>query len=47
MDVLDFIEDKQVLVMLTSQNYIKRMPLDSCRQQRRGGRGVTGLTTKD
>ncbi|MCQ2355967.1 MAG: DNA gyrase subunit A, partial [Methanocorpusculum sp.] len=46
-DVLDFIEDKQVLVMLTSQNYIKRMPLDSCRQQRRGGRGVTGMTTKD
>ena len=33
--------------MLTSQNYIKRMPLDSCRQQRRGGRGVTGMTTKD
>lgn len=47
MDVLDFIEDKQVLVMLTTQNYIKRMPLDSCRQQRRGGRGVTGMTTKD
>ena len=47
MNVLDFIEDKQVLVMLTSQNYIKRMPLDSCRQQRRGGRGVTGMTTKD
>lgn len=47
MDVLDFIEDRQVLVMLTSQNYIKRMPLDSCRQQRRGGRGVTGMTTKD
>ncbi len=47
MDVLDFIEDKQVLVMLTSQDYIKRMPLESCRQQRRGGRGVTGMTTKD
>ncbi|MDV0442741.1 DNA gyrase subunit A [Methanorbis rubei] len=47
MDILDFIEDKQVLVMLTSQDYIKRMPLESCRQQRRGGRGVTGMTTKD
>lgn len=47
LDVLDFIEDKQVLVMLTSQNYIKRMPLESCRQQRRGGRGVMGMTTKD
>jgi DNA gyrase subunit A len=47
MSILDFIEDKQVLVMLTSQNYVKRMPLDTCRQQRRGGRGVVGMTTKD
>ncbi|MDR3102650.1 MAG: DNA gyrase subunit A [Methanocalculaceae archaeon] len=47
MDILDFIVDKQVLVMLTSRNYIKRMPLDLCRQQRRGGRGVTGMTTKN
>jgi DNA gyrase subunit A len=46
MSILDLIEDKQDLVMLTSQNYIKRMPLDACRQQRRGGRGVTGMTTK-
>jgi DNA gyrase subunit A len=46
-DVLDLIEDKQVLVMLTEGDYIKRMPLDSCRQQQRGGRGVTGMTTKD
>lgn len=46
-DVLDFIEDKPTLVMLTEQNYIKRVPLDVYRQQKRGGRGVAGITTKE
>lgn len=43
----DLIEDKAVLVSLTSQNYIKRMDLDTYRQQRRGGRGIIGMSTKD
>ncbi len=43
----DMIEDKTVLVSLTSMNYIKRMDLDTYRQQRRGGRGIMGMTTKD
>ncbi|HJJ36501.1 MAG TPA: DNA gyrase subunit A [Methanocorpusculum sp.] len=46
-DVLDLIEDKQVLVTLTEQNYIKRVPVDIYRQQKRGGRGVSGMTTKE
>ncbi len=46
-DVLDLIEDKQVLVTLTEQNYIKRVPIDVYRQQKRGGRGVSGMTTKE
>lgn len=46
-DVLDLIEDKQVLVTLTEQNYIKRVPVDIYRQQKRGGRGVSGITTKE
>ena len=46
-DVLDLIEDKQVLVTLTEQNYIKRVPVDVYRQQKRGGRGVSGITTKE
>ena len=46
-DVLDFIEEKPTLVMLTEQNYIKRVPLDVYRQQKRGGRGVAGITTKE
>ncbi len=43
----DLIEDKQVLVSLTSLNYIKRMDLDAYRQQRRGGRGIIGMSTKE
>lgn len=41
------IEEKQVFVALTEQNYIKRMPLETYRQQRRGGRGVIGMATKE
>jgi DNA gyrase subunit A len=47
LDREDLIEDKQVLVSLTSLNYIKRMDLDTYRQQRRGGRGIIGMSTKE
>ena len=43
----DLIEDKPALVSLTSLNYIKRMDLDTYRQQRRGGRGIIGMSTKE
>jgi DNA gyrase subunit A len=43
----DLIEDKNVLVSITTANYIKRIDLDTYRQQRRGGHGVTGMTTKE
>ncbi|MDD3857136.1 MAG: DNA gyrase C-terminal beta-propeller domain-containing protein, partial [Methanoculleus sp.] len=41
------IEDKPMLVSLTSSNYVKRIDLDTYRNQRRGGRGVIGMATKD
>jgi DNA gyrase subunit A len=43
----DLIEDKSVLVSITTANYIKRIDLDTYRKQRRGGHGITGMTTKD
>jgi len=43
----DLIEDKMVLVSITKTNYIKRMDLDTYRKQKRGGHGVTGMTTKE
>ncbi len=43
----DLIERRNVLVSLTSLNYIKRMDLDTYRQQRRGGKGIIGMSTKE
>ncbi len=43
----DLIEDKTVLISITTANYIKRMDIDTYRRQRRGGHGVTGMTTKE
>ncbi|MCX6688324.1 MAG: DNA gyrase subunit A, partial [Methanoregula sp.] len=43
----DLIEDKTVLVSLTTANYIKRTDLDTYRNQRRGGHGITGMATKE
>jgi DNA gyrase subunit A len=43
----DLIDDKNVLVSITTANYIKRIDLDTYRRQRRGGHGITGMTTKE
>ena len=43
----DLIEDKMVLVSITTANYIKRIDLDTYRKQRRGGHGITGMATKE
>jgi DNA gyrase subunit A len=47
LEVEDLIENKPMLVSLTSSNYIKRIDLDTYRNQRRGGRGVIGMATKE
>lgn len=46
MDAEDLIAEEDVVITLTHNNYIKRMPLDTYRNQRRGGRGVIGMGTK-
>ncbi|MBR2215203.1 MAG: DNA gyrase subunit A [Selenomonadaceae bacterium] len=46
-DVEDLIAEEDVVVTLTHNNYIKRIPLDTYRNQKRGGRGVTGMGTKE
>jgi len=43
----DLIPNEQVIVTLTAGGYIKRLPVDTYRSQVRGGKGVTGMTTKD
>lgn len=43
----DLIQKEDVVITYTAEGYIKRVPLDSYRAQRRGGRGKNGMDTKD
>jgi len=43
----DLIKEEDVVVTLTHYGYIKRTPIDEFRSQRRGGKGVLGLTTRE
>lgn len=43
----DMIDEEDVVITLTHFGYIKRMPEDLYRTQKRGGRGVAALTTRD
>ncbi len=45
--VEDLIAEEDVVITITHNNYIKRMPLTAYRNQKRGGRGVTGMGTKE
>lgn len=46
-DEEDLIQEKQVVVTLTHLGYLKRIPADTYKTQRRGGKGITGLTTRE
>jgi DNA gyrase subunit A len=43
----DLIQREECVVTVTHKGYIKRVPLSAYRAQRRGGKGRSGLTTKD
>ncbi len=43
----DTIPDEEMLLVLTSQNYVKRLNPSAFRTQKRGGKGVVGAKTKD
>lgn len=43
----DLIPREEVVITITHTGYIKRLPLTTYRSQRRGGRGVVGMDTKD
>jgi DNA gyrase subunit A len=42
----DLIADEQVVITISNDDYIKRMPIDTFREQRRGGSGVIGMEMK-
>ncbi len=43
----DLIKEEQTVIALTHFGYIKRMPVDTYRSQRRGGKGITGIATRE
>lgn len=43
----DLIEEEECILTLTHNGYTKRMPVDTYRSQNRGGRGITGVTTRE
>ncbi len=47
LDIEDLIEQEDIVVTVTHGGYIKRMPVDEYRAQRRGGMGVTAHKTKE
>lgn len=43
----DLIADEDIVVTMTHFGYIKRLPVTTYRNQKRGGRGITGISTKE
>ncbi|MCC0649161.1 DNA gyrase subunit A [Clostridioides sp. ZZV15-6598] len=46
-DMRDLISDEEIAITLTHFGYIKRLPSDTYRSQKRGGRGISALTTRE
>ena len=46
-DIEDLIQREDMVVTVSQSGYVKRVPLSTYRAQRRGGKGRTGMTTKD
>ncbi len=46
-DVEDLIKEEQSVIALTHFGYIKRMPINTYKSQKRGGKGITGIATRE
>lgn len=46
-DIEDLIQEEEMVITLTHFGYIKRLPSDTYKSQRRGGRGIIALSTRD
>ncbi|HSK18751.1 MAG TPA: DNA gyrase subunit A [Longimicrobiales bacterium] len=47
MSLEDLLADEEMVITVSHGGYIKRLPLDTYRAQKRGGRGLTGASTKE
>lgn len=45
-DIEDLIVEEDMVISITNDNFIRRLPVDTFKKQRRGGKGVTGLSSK-
>lgn len=46
-DIEDLIEEEESVITMTHQGYIKRLPADTYKSQKRGGKGIVGMQTKE
>ena len=46
-DIEDLIEESENVITLTHFGYVKRMPVDTYKSQHRGGRGISGMSTRE
>ncbi len=46
-EIEDLIPDEEVVITMSKAGYVKRIPLETYKQQRRGGKGLIGMDTKD
>ena len=46
-DIEDLIQEEEVVITLTNSGYIKRIPSDTYSSQRRGGKGIQAMSTKE
>lgn len=46
-DIEDLIQEEESVITLTHFGYIKRLPADTYKSQRRGGKGIVGLSTRE
>lgn len=47
MDITELIEEEDILITLTKDGYIKRLPIDTYKVQNRGGKGIAAGNTKE
>lgn len=47
LEIEDLIAAEDVVVTMSNQGYIKRLPINAYKAQRRGGKGVTGMATRE
>ena len=47
LDIEDMIQEEEVVVTLSHAGYMKRLPVTTYKAQRRGGKGIAGMTTRE